>query len=795
MTEVLPDRAETDGSRRFTSRFFVAGSGSRSRRPIDVGLAVLGLLVALGCARLATHRGPVDTAVRAVADDLPGWATTLFDAAYGIGAVYAIGVVIAVVFTAPRRGRLPVAVLLAVAVAILGTMVASYFAGGGLPDLDPGPVGSGDPHGFPTVRVAAVTSVLLVLRPFVVHSVRRFHVGVVSVQCVAAWAIGIAGPTDVLGALAIGIAAAGVTLVVIGSPAGHPNVPQVADSLARLGMHVTRLRLIDTQPWGARILLADSDAGRPLLIKVYGRDATDARRAARWWRTLIYRDQRSPDATRLQLVEHEALVTILAERAGLRVDDVVAAAESAGDAVLVLGAPGAPLADVPDLDDETLRAVWASVSLLHGAGLTHGALTLANIASDGGQPVFSEFGDGAIAATEAQRAQEVAVLLASQALAVGPERAVDAALAGLGAPGVAAAQPYLQRAALPRSLRVDKGAKAAVAAIQTTIADRTGTEPPPPAEIVRVQLRDLLQTGFILVAAYFLLSTLVDLDWNTVWETWRSATWAWVVIGLALCQLTSVADAGTAIATVKTRLPLVPLVHLQYAVKTVGLAISATLGRVALYTTFFRRYGEGPAVAVTATGLDSFAASAANVLVVLVAVLLAQSLPDSMNLSGPDNLDRILVALAVVLVLSALAVALIPKLRRRLVMMVRSLVASLKVVTESPARAMGLFGTNLLSLMITALCMECLVEGLYPSLPYGTVLFVTAAASLFAALIPVPGNVGVAEAAIAAGLVAAGVPSGPAFAIAVTQRMCTTYLPSIFGIFSLHWLRKSDYID
>ena len=107
--------------------------------------------------------------------------------------------------------------------------------------------------------------------------------------------------------------------------------------------------------------------------------------------------------------------------------------------------------------------------------------------------------------------------------------------------------------------------------------------------------------------------------------------------------------------------------------KTVGLAISATLGRVALYTTFFRRYGEGPAVAVTATGLDSFAASVANVLVVLVAVLLAQSLPDDMELSGPDNLDRIIVLLVVVLVLSAIAVALIPKLRRQLVMMVRSL--------------------------------------------------------------------------------------------------------------------------
>jgi uncharacterized membrane protein YbhN (UPF0104 family)/tRNA A-37 threonylcarbamoyl transferase component Bud32 len=789
LTAVDPD------PRRFTSRFFVAATSTRSRRPIDVALAVVGLLTVLGCARAAEHRGVLDSAVRSVAGYLPRWATTLFDAAYAVGAVYAVGVVVAVVFTAPRRGRLPFAVLLAVAAAIGGAVIASYVAGAGLPDIDPGRVQSGSAHGFPTLRVAVVTAVLLVLRPFVVSSLRRFHVGVVAVQCLAAWAIGIAGPTDVLGALAIGIAAAGVTLVVVGSPAGHPDVAQVAESLARMGVHVDGLRLADRQPWGARILYAETAEGQPLLIKVYGRDATDARLAARWWRTLIYRDQSSPGATRLQLVEHEALVTILAERAGVAVDHVIAAAESSGDAVLVLGAPGPPLVDSSDLDDETLRQVWVSVGALDDAGLTHGELTLEHIAADTGAPVFSEFSGGAVAATEAQRAQDVAVLLASQALAVGVDRAVDTAIAGLGADRVVAAQPYLQRAALPKSLRSSKETKALVESLRTTIADRTGTEPPPPAEIVRVKVRDLLQTGFILLAAYILLTTLLDLDWDSVWSTWSGAAWAWVVIGFAVCQLTSVADAGTAISTVKTRLPLVPLVHLQYAVKTVGLAISATLGRVALYTTFFRRYGEGPAVAVTATGLDSFAASVANVLVVLVAVLLAQSLPEGMELSGPGNLDRVLVLFVVVLVLSAIAFALVPKLRRQVVTMVRSLGHSLQVVTQSPARALGLFGTNLLSLMITALCLESLVEGMHPSISYGSALFVAAAASLFASLVPVPGNVGVGEAAIAAGLVAVGVPSGPAFAIAVSQRMCTTYIPSLFGIFSLRWLRKEDLID
>jgi uncharacterized membrane protein YbhN (UPF0104 family)/tRNA A-37 threonylcarbamoyl transferase component Bud32 len=644
------------------------------------------------------------------------------------------------------------------------------------------------------VRVAVVTAVLLALRPWLVFSYRWFNVAVVAIQCVAAWAIGVAGPTDVLGALAVGIGAAGLALALLGSPGGHPDLGRVAASLRDFGLDVANLRFAETQPWGARILYADAAGGRPLLVKVYGRDATDAHRAARWWRTLLYRDQAVPDATRLQLVEHEALVTILADRAGVRVNEVVAAAESAGDAVLVLGAPPPPIEPGSDISDADLRATWEAVARLHKAGLCHGELIVENVSVDGAEPVFSDFSRGLVAADRGQRAQEVATLLTSQARGVGAERAVDAALAVLGPEAVAGAAPYLQRAALPRSLRSAAGVKTTIETVGQTITERTGIEPPPPAEIARIRWRDLLQTALLLVAAYALLSTLVGLDWNTVWNTWRDATWIWVLIGLVVAQGTSVADSASTMSAITSRLPLLPLVHLQYAIKTVGLAISATVGRIALNTSFLRRYGEGPAAAVTASALDSFAGAVVNVVIVLIAVLLAQNLP-SLDLSGPDNLDRILVFLVVAVILSAIVVAVVPTLRRHVVLVVRAGVTALRVVTDSPSRALLLFGSNLASLLITAAAMDCMIEGLQPSLPFGQVVFVTAAAALFASIIPVPGNVGVGEAAIAAGLVAVGMDSGPAFAIAVTQRIATSYLPPVFGAYSLRWLRKEDYID
>jgi uncharacterized membrane protein YbhN (UPF0104 family)/tRNA A-37 threonylcarbamoyl transferase component Bud32 len=776
-------------------RLFVKDTGS-SRRPVDVAIAATGALVVLLSTRAAADGGgPLDSAVRKVAVDLPDWVTSVFDAAYLLGAGYAVVAAALALVTWSRRGRLPLTLLLAATTAVVGVVLMSWAAGAGWPDVDPAPVRSATVDTFPVVRVAATAAVLLALRPWLVLAYRRLSMAIVAVQCLSAWIIGFGGPSDVLGALGIGMVAAGIALVAMGSPAGHPDLGQVRRSLEELGVAADALAFDERQPWGVRVLRAESPTLGPLEIKVYGRDATDAHRAARWWRTLLYRDQSTPDATRLQMVEHEALVTVLAGRAGVGVQDVVAAAASQGDAVLVLQAPPAPVSALDEIDDETLRAMWAAVARLHGAGLAHTRLTLDRIglAADG-TVVLSDFGDGRVAATEAERGRDTATLLTAQALRVGPDRATGAALAGLGAAGVAGALPYLQRAALPRSLRTEEGVKAALPALAAAISDRTGAEPPPPAPIVRLNWRDLLQTALLLVAAYALLTTLVGLDWPTVLDTWRNATWSWVLVGLVLAQATSVADAVSTMSAVTTRLPLWPLAQLQYAIKTVGLAISATAGRLALTTAFLRRFGEGPAVAAIATALDAFAASVCNVLVVLAGLLLAQNIPD-LHLGGPGDLDQLIEVLVVVAAVSVASVVLVAPLRRRVVQAVRASWDSLKVVTASPARALLMFGSNLASLLITAIALACMVEGLHPGPGYAACVFVVGGAALFSAIVPVPGNVGVGEAALAAGLVAVGVPSGPAFAIAVTQRIATSYLPPVYGAWALRWLRREDYVS
>ena len=66
--------------------------------------------------------------------------------------------------------------------------------------------------------------------------------------------------------------------------------------------------------------------------------------------------------------------------------------------------------------------------------------------------------------------------------------------------------------------------------------------------------------------------------------------------------------------------------------------------------------------------------------------------------------------------------------------------------------------------------------------------------ALFAGLMPVPGGIGITEAALTAGLIAIGVPEGAAFAAAITTRLCTFYLPPIWGYWAMRWMRKNSYL-
>ena len=74
------------------------------------------------------------------------------------------------------------------------------------------------------------------------------------------------------------------------------------------------------------------------------------------------------------------------------------------------------------------------------------------------------------------------------------------------------------------------------------------------------------------------------------------------------------------------------------------------------------------------------------------------------------------------------------------------------------------------------------------------VIIINEAVAFFAGVVPVPGGIGVTEAALTAGFVAVGVPDDIAFSAALCYRLCTFYLPPIWGYGSLQWLTRKGYV-
>ena len=431
----------------------------------------------------------------------------------------------------------------------------------------------------------------------------------------------------VLGAIGLGLAVAGLPNVVFKSPDGYPNLHVIAATMDELGIGAIDLRPSDRQSWGVRRFDAASSTGQRTQIKVYSRDAGDAQFWSKMWRFIWFRDS-VPDLTitRLQQVEHEALMHLMAAQSGATAASVLTAARTDnGEAVLALGWDGTSPArgGAASLDDEALQIpVWSSVAGLHAAELAHGQLNLEAVRiAEADVATISEFDRGSIAASESRINTDVAELLFSTASVVGPDRAVATADEGLGTERLVDAAPYLRAPAISSTNRTPtKDQRALLASLRDRVAELAGVEPREPASLKRVTGKDILGGGLALIAGYVLISELAGLDWSTIFEDLKNAHWAWILAAFIVAQFTLVTEGISLMSVVERELPDKPTLYLQSASTFVGIALPGPAGRVTIITTFLRSYGVSPVLAVTQSSVDSIAGFITEAAILVVAV-------------------------------------------------------------------------------------------------------------------------------------------------------------------------------
>lgn len=789
--------AEGGGDR--PSRLFSSSAGEgRVRRAGDAGLVIIGLLTVVASGYLARRSLRIQDTIMDVVEALPGWARDIFALAFGLAAVFAIWLLIAAVVSHPPRWDIASDIFFAAIAAVGVALVLARMVDGAWPVVVPELGRAEAVPRYPVVRVVAITAMVTAAAPHVVRPVRRLGWAFVAIGAISGLGIGLGIPVDALGGIGVGLAVASALFLIIGAPAGYPDAPRVAADLAQLGLSIGGLTPSARQSWGARTLLGEDASGASYLVKVYGRDARDAQLLAKFWRFLWYRDAGpSLSMSRLQQVEHEALVTLLAARAGLNVPDVVAAAISGDDdAVLITENVGDPLdaLDPPSIPEGLLVQFWEQVGRLHAADIAHGSLNTAAVRVDDGSVYVTGFDTGSLSASPDRLAVDVAEALFSLADLAGVERAVSTAQAGLQDEALQAAIPYLQLAAIgPRTRRLVEEPKDLMASLRDAVVAATGAEVPDPAKLRRVTPRDLVFTGLMVLAGYFLIHQLAGLDLEEIWQTLRSAEWGWAIAGFIAAQLILLPNATGMIAAVSAPIPLRPTIVLQSAIQFIGLAVPSAAGRIATNVAYLRRYGVGSVTAITQGALDSFTGFLVQA-AILVSALAFGDL--SFGLGGDFDVNwSLILAIAIgVIVVSGLVVYFVEPLRQRIFSVLGEAFGALRGLFQEPRRAIALFSSNFASQLALAATLWLMARAYGAPISLVTALFIVVGAVLLGGVAPTPGGIGVQEAVLAAGMVSAGVSQDVAFAIAIAYRLVTFFLPPIWGLFSLKWLEKHEYL-
>lgn len=796
-----------------------AADAPRLRRPTDV-LLLVSSVVTLGILALAAP-GPsgADQAI----DTLLTWLGPVFgwlwSVVYALLAVWVAAVVLLAALSRGRR-RLLVDQATACVLAFAAAMGVGALAGTDASTSVSALVSSGPPVVYVATRVAVLTAVLVTVSPFLARPWR--YTGRVVVGLGAVAAIGLEA-TNLLGAaaaIAVGVAAAAITHLLLGSPPGRLTTAQVQVALADLGVPTTDVRPAASRDAGETLLLARTEGdGAEVLVKVFGRDAWDTQVVGSLWTALTRRGERAQvGRSRRSRVEHEALLTLLAARAGVPTLDVVAVGMAAqGDALLVTSAPRASLDELHDrdpdaVDDALLGELWRAVVALHDAGIAHGEI-------DGGRLVVRADGTAAVmdfdaaesAADDGDLCTDRARLLVTTALVADPERAVAAAVAALGADGLADVLPYLQPAALGRGTRATvRDGDWSIDELRATAAAAAGVEEPPLERLRRVTPRSIGILVVVALVVYVLVTTLAGVDLASVAAALRSADWPWLVAALLLSPFIQTALAGSTLGATTARLRYVPVLMLQYAIQFIALVLPASAARLALEVRFFQKFGIPAAAALSFGLIDSVSGFVVQIGLILVVVVsglpgFTSSLADGgSGTSGSEGSSPSLLAVLLgLLVATAIVYLVVPRLRRRVVARIPQLRAALMTQAHAAGSALGVLrrpakvaamlggnlGAQLLQAGVLALCLQAFGQTAY----FSQLILINTAVSLFSGLMPVPGGMGVAEAGFTVGLQAIGVPSAIAVSTAITYRLATFYLPPIWGAAAMRWLRRHEY--
>ncbi|HEY7282645.1 MAG TPA: lysylphosphatidylglycerol synthase transmembrane domain-containing protein [Actinomycetota bacterium] len=654
--------------------------------------------------------------------------------------------------------------------------------------------------GFPDAAyLAGATAAATAAEPWCARAWRRTLVVTVAALALFRILSGTNLSGDVLIAIGVGVVAGSALLLALGARNRRPTGAAIAAAMARTGTPVRELHPAGVDARGSTPYFAVGTDGSPLFVKVLGQDERSADllyRAYRFARLRDVGDERPFQSTRRE-VEHEALIALKAASDGIHTPILLAVADVDSDASLLSfrRIDGSSLDRVDDdaLTDDVVRGIWAEVAGLRRHRIAHRNLKLANVVLDtDGRPWLVDFGFAELSAPDRLLNGDVAELLTSLALRIGPERAVATVVDVLGPDAVRDALPRIQLNGVSFGTRTAMaGRKPLMKDLQQAAAAAVGVEKIELEDLRRVRTKNVVTAVGLGLAFYFLIPQLANLP--SLWQQVQHANWAWGFWSLVASLATYVGATMTVIGSVPDRIPAWPAFEAQLAGSFVNRITPAKVGGMATNIRFLQKRGMDSAVAISGIGLSHLAGFVTYIPLSVVFILWGRRAGVG-SLHLPSG-TAILVGLTAILALSGV-VMLFPWGRKlflgKLIPILRRSLHGVAEVAKQPMKVIALFGGSIFLTLTYIFALVFAIQAFGGGLPVATIGAVYLVGSAVATAAPTPGGIGAVEAALIAGLTAAGLDKTVAVPAVFLFRLTTFWLPVLPGWIALTVLERKD---
>jgi undecaprenyl-diphosphatase len=673
----------------------------------------------------------------------------------------------------------------------IALLISAFLGGRSVPTVQLGLPASLATLTYPAQQVAVAAALVTITGPYLSRTVRALGWLVVVLVAVAEVHLGAHLPLGALAGAVLGWGVGTLFHLVWGAPGRRTSEGVIRRELELAGLRPAAITPVRHQVLGPRQYAVHTEDGQQLRVEVVRRMHRHAGllyKLRRLLASLEVQDEPNLSTTDHE-VEHEAYVTLLAERAGVRTPSVVLACQvKHGSPLLVrkevCGRRFSTLAE-DEVDDALLADVWRQLLSLCRARIAHHDLRAKNFLVDGqGRPWLLNFTFSRAGADEVHRAQDLAEALVSMSCVVGVERAVASAVDTLPAEWLEEALQYVHPLALPHRIRKQVGDRRyQFTALREALATRLDC----PVPGFRSPLRPSRVVGLLLVggAVYLLLPQLSS--FGDVVHSLRNANWAWlggaIVAGLVAVVMSSVSIQGAS----HVRLPFWRTAAVQLGAAFTGRTTPGGAGFFGINIAYLEHAGIRRSRAVGVTVLNLAGTGLVSGVLCVIGVFGIGFSGVLKKISIPTSWP-VLAGIAGGLIILGLVLG-SPFGRRKIVHPSLNIARELLSTLHHPVRSLQLFGGALGYQIVSAFGLVASLAAFDPNFPLLAVMTVFVVGQTLGHLAPAPGGLGAVEALMVAGLTAVGIAPTAAVAAVLAMRLLTYWLPVIPGIAMFRYLQ------